>query len=355
MALRSLKNKPGRRIPKNLKQWIPLPFIFLLSLYLRHSNSLFPDIMRLFIRSLIPALLFLVFFLPFTVPAQTGHVETKEEARSRKKKEKEEKKKEMIPRWEFGINFGTYFANKYTANYYNGSDGNVNSISYVMTNKYWYEEIKLLCNAADTVIVREIPTNMHYHTALDGGLFFRYNFTRTLGLLFEFDYAQLKTDDLFTVEVDPAYYLTEPDLRLFGIHGKEQRLNFDLTVHYRFPVYKQKMNLFLEGGLNVNYVRVLKSFINIYDHEYSIINIYGNQYYIPNANLQEYENLQGGVGYGLHAGGGVGFMFSRQVGMEFGGYMNYSQVALVGYGAFSPSGGIFIRFVLTNLIGKEEE
>ena len=263
--------------------------------------------------------------------------------------------KEKITHWEFGINFGTYFANRYSANYYNGSDGNINKISYVMSNTYWYQEIAKLLNSNDTVVVREVPTNMHYNVAVTGGLFLRYNFTRTWGVFLEVDYAQLKTDAEFTVEVDPASYLTQPDLRLFGIHGREQRVNLDLGAHCRFPVYKNRMNLFLQAGLNVNYTGVMKSYINIYDKEYSLINVYGNQNYVPNSNLKEYQTNQGGFGYGLHAGGGIGFTFTDQIGLELGGYLNYITVNLEGYREFKPSFGIYLRFMLSNLINREEE
>jgi len=300
-------------------------------------------------------MLLLVLIFPLTGLTQTDKPGTKEEAKSRKQTIKEKMEEAKIPRWDFGINFGTYFANKYTANYYNGSDRNVNTISWVMTNKYWYDEIKLILNAADRVTVKEIPTNMHYNVALSGGLFFRYNFTHNWAMFVEFNYAQFKTDGLFTVQVDSAEYLTLQDLRLCGIHGREQRVNLDLGAHCRFPVYKKKMNLFLQAGMNVNYLKVLKSYINFNEHEYSIINIYGSQNYVPNSNLQEYQTIQGGFGYGLYASGGMGFTFSRQIGLEFGGYLNYSQVALEGYKQFSPSEGIYIRFVLNNLFGKEEE
>jgi hypothetical protein len=115
------------------------------------------------------------------------------------------------------------------------------------------------------------------------------------------------------------------------------------------------MNLFLQAGLNVNYAGVMKSYINIYDKEYSLINVYGNQNYIPNSNLQENQTNQGGFGYGLYAGGGIGFTFTDQIGLELGGYLNYITVNLEGYREFKPSFGIYLRFMLSNLINREEE
>ena len=43
-----------------------------------------------------------------------------------------EEEKDSVCRWECGISFGGYFPNKYSANYYNGSPGNINNVNYVM-------------------------------------------------------------------------------------------------------------------------------------------------------------------------------------------------------------------------------
>jgi len=336
---------------KNLFSSFPGSYFFIFAA----SDFYFLIDMRLYNHSVFPLIFFLALIFPLSGLTQTNKPGTKEETKSRKELNREKMEEDRIARWDFGINFGTYFSNKSTANYYNGSDGNVNTIKYVMSNYYWYQEIRHLLNAADTVIIEGLPTNMRYHVALTGGLFFRYNFTSVWGIFLEGDYAQLNTDGEFTANIDPATYLTEPNIQLFGIHGREQRVNLDLGVHRRFPVYRKKMNLFVQVGLNVNYCQVMKNYINFYDKEYSIINIYGNQNYIPNTNLQENQTYQNGFGYGLYAGGGMGFIFSRQIGLELGGYLHYITVSLEGYNQFRPSGGIYLRFVLNNLISREEE
>ncbi|HTX89079.1 MAG TPA: hypothetical protein VMC08_08825 [Bacteroidales bacterium] len=309
-----------------------------------------------FTRLLLPAFLIPLFLLlPPSSRAQKGNPDQTGKFSAQKNKKGSDEEKEKITRWEFGLNFGAYFANPYTASYYNGSEGNVNRISFVMTNKYWYQEIAQLLQSTDTVVVKEYPGNMHYTPAITGGLYFRFNFSRHWGIFLQMDYVQLKTDGQFTVQVDSAYYLTNPDIRLFGIHGREQRVNFDLGAHCRFPVYRNKMNLFLEGGMNFNYTGVMKSYIDFYGKEYSIINIYGNQTYVPNTDIQSNPTNQGGFGYGFLAGGGIGFTFTPQIGLELGGTMNYITVNLEGYREFRPSGVIYLRFILSNLINREEE
>ena len=63
-------------------------------------------------------------------------------------------------RWDLGLNFGLYLPSNYHAAFYNGSSGNVNNVDYVFKNKYWYQAIYNELNAADTVLVAELPTNM---------------------------------------------------------------------------------------------------------------------------------------------------------------------------------------------------
>ncbi len=304
---------------------------------------------------LIAAFTILMLLSPIVAFSKDPNVEPQDKPNTKIRPVEEKKEKEKITRWEFGINFGAYFGNKYSANFYSGDEGNVNTISYVMSNKYWYQEIALLLHSSDTIIVTGIPENMHYTPAIIGGLFLRFNFNRHLGIFVEANYAKLKTDGEFTVEIDPASYPTYPNLQNFGVHGREERVSMDLGLHYKFPVYKNKLNLFAQAGINVNYVRVLKNYITFYDKEYSIINIYGSKNYVPNSNLQEYSNIQGGFGYGLYLGGGMGFTFTPQIGLELGGYLHYIRVDLENYNEFRPSGSIYLRFMLSNLINGEEE
>jgi len=269
------------------------------------------------------------------------------------KNDEEGNEEKKFTRFEFGINLGTYFADKYTANYYNGSDQNVNKLSYVWSNIYWYREIALALQSSDTVIIRGLPTNMRYSVALNGGFFFRYNFLRNWGIFLDANYVKLKTSDAVTVEVDPATYLREPDLRILDIRGTEYRINMDLGIHRRIGIPKSIMNIFIQAAFNLNYTRVMSSSINVINQDYSLINIY-NQNYVPNSNIQENQVIQGGVGWGVKSGGGIGFNFSDQLGMELGFSVYYVTVNLEGYQKFNPSYEIYLRFLLSNLINRQD-
>ena len=266
---------------------------------------------------------------------------------NRKGKENDEDEEPVI-HWQFGLDFGMYAANNAPANFYNGSETNVNRLSYVMTNQYWYQNIKNALKANDTVIINGLPSRMSYKIALMGGLFVRFNFNKRNGLCLQANYAQLKADNAITVLVDPKTYLTIPDLRTYPIEGVEYRVMMDL-IYQRTFVLKSKINLFIQAGPAFNYTRVTKSSVFFEGTEYSMINIYGNQYYVPNTSLQENQVIEGGLGYGLMFGGGAGFPLTDYFAVEPGFYFHYNNVALQGYNQYGLSFGLYLRILLGNL------
>jgi hypothetical protein len=255
-----------------------------------------------------------------------------------------------VNRWSLGINIGMYDANKYPANFYNGSDQNVNKVSYVMSNTYWYQDIKNSLGLSDTgrVVVSGFPTNMHYKIVISGGVFARYNLSRNYGICLDANYTQLKAEDVVTFLVYPNYYNEFPDIRLIPISGTEQRIHFDLLLQRNFWL-KSNIYLFLQGGLNMNYTRVMKSIIYVVDQEYSLINTNIQGGYIPGANQQENQPIEGGFGYGLYLGGGAGIPLVDIFGIEPGGFINYNTVPLTGYNQFKVSFGFYLRLLFGNI------
>jgi hypothetical protein len=80
--------------------------------------------------------------------------------------------------FEFGINFGVYVPSKYNANYYNGSEKNLNNTQWVLKQDVFYDTIFNRMNAIDTVYIQEDgwPTNMHYKLAMMPGIYGQYTF-----------------------------------------------------------------------------------------------------------------------------------------------------------------------------------
>lgn len=295
-------------------------------------------------------LLILCLFISHHLIAQDNSSKEKpgKQALQRASKPKDEEKK--VTRWNFGLNIGMYDANKYPANFYNGSDQNVNNVSYLMSNYYWYQDIKnsLGLSATDSVAVNGYPTNMHYSIVMSGGVFIRYNLSRYNGICLDANYTQLKAENVVTFLVNPQYNYTFPDIRLIPISGVEQRIHFDLLWQENFWL-KSKIYLFLQGGLNMNYTRVMKSIIYVVNQEYSLINIYGLQGYLQGTNQQENQVIEGGFGYGLALGGGAGIPLVDKFGIEPGGFINYNNVALTGYNQFKLSFGFYLRILFGNI------
>lgn len=306
---------------------------------------------------IIPILILILLGTLMPLLAESQNKVAAESARDKKKRAKTdpwaefEEESDSIRRWEFGVNFGAYFPQKFSANFYNGSPGNVNNLNYVMSNKYWYQDIKLSLGSSDTVLVEGYPMNMHYQVGFTGGLFVRFNFNRKNGLFIQANYTQLKASDVVTLWVDPETYLTLPDIRSEPIVGKEGRVLIDLGYQRSFPL-KSKIFFFLQLGLTMCYTQVIKSVCVIEGQEYNLINIYGSQGYIPNTNSQTYNINQNAFGFGGNLGIGAGLPLNEVFGLEPGVSMQYYPVNLEGYGKFTPSFSVYLRILIG--LGKTE-
>lgn len=252
--------------------------------------------------------------------------------------------------YQFGLNVGLFLPNAYSANYYNGSSGNENNIKYFFGNYYNYQEIKRLLNVADTFFVKQFPTNMRYPPTASAGLYFAYHFNRKNSIYVQFNYVKLRPHDVFTVEVDPKEeYLTEPDLRLYTISGVEERINIDLGYSRSYPV-NPHIDFVASAGLAINDSKVLKAVINMEGKEFNIVNIYGNHTYVPGSNMQEYRFTQGGIGIGLHGGGGFVFNFANNFALQPGITLYWNNVHLEGYKDMKLSSYLYLRIIALNIL-----
>jgi hypothetical protein len=258
----------------------------------------------------------------------------------------EAEKDTLIHRIEFGLNFGAYFPNKYSADFYNGTPGNVNNVNYVMSNSYWYRDIKLALGATDTVLVDGYPTNMHYNVAFSGGLFVRVNFNRWNSIFLQANYTQLRAEDVVTLRVDPYNtYLSYPDIRMVPIIGREGRVMIDLGYQLSIPL-KSKINFFIQAGATMCYTQVIKSIFVVEGAEYNLVNVYGDNMYTPNTNSQTFNINQNSFGFGGYLGVGAGIPLTDMFGIEPGFFTHYYPVNLEGYPDFKPSFGLYLRIML---------
>ncbi len=256
--------------------------------------------------------------------------------------------------WDLGINFGMYCPSNYHAGFYDGSESNVNKISYVFGNKYWYNDIYNELNASDTVFVRELPKNMGYTPAFQVGFYFRRTFDNYFGVSLQFDYSKLTAADKFSVEVDPGYIAQEPDIRLYDIWGIEERVNIDLLVSRYFKLKNPMFIPFFEGGINISSTRVKENKIRIETLEYSLVDVYLSGSYVPGAPQNQYVIQQGGIGLGLSAALGVKMKFNDQVSIDPGFRIYFQKIKLDNYNLLKPAFSIFIRLSLTDFFTSNE-
>jgi hypothetical protein len=231
---------------------------------------------------------------------------------------------------------------------------NVNKISYVFGNKYWYQDIFNRLNASDTIFVLELPSNMRYGPSFQVGVYFRRTFDNYTGFSLQFDYSKLIATDKFTVEVDPNFILSEPDIRIYDIWGLEERVNIDLLFSKYFKTKNPVFLPFIEAGLNLSSTRVKEHKIKIEDLEYSLVDVYLSGGYVPNSPQNEYEIQQGGIGLGISAALGVKLVFNDQVSIDPGFRMYFQKVNLEGYQLMKPMCSLFVRLSLSDFFATYE-
>lgn len=250
--------------------------------------------------------------------------------------------------WKVGLNVGMYQANNYAANFYNGSEDNLNKISLITENFYHYQNIYDILDAADTLFVSGIPTNMKYDPAVAIGFVIRNNFRDDFAWFLQFNQVTLTARDLYTIEVDPKDFATEPDLRSFSVWGKEQRYMIDFGFSKEFPL-ENRYRAFIDLGVTLTNHKVVENKILVHDKEFSIINIYGNKPYVPNSGMQAYTIEQGGLGYGGFINSGIKLYVNDFFSIDPMVHVYMHTTGLEGYKTFKPHFYFNIRFCVNNL------
>jgi hypothetical protein len=250
--------------------------------------------------------------------------------------------------WDLGLNFGMHWANKYHAGFYDGSHENVNTIDFILGNKYHVQDIMHALNVADTFYLAELPQDMRYTPAFQIGIYFRKTFDNYTGLSLQFDYTKLTAGDVFTLEVDPQPNIgKEPDIRIYQIWGVEERINIDILFSKYFKTNNQMLIPFFESGININSTFVKDNSIKIENLQYSLVNNYIQGGYVPGVQPNTYHVQQGGIGWGVSAAVGLKMIFNKTVSVDPGFRVYYQTINLEGYEQFRPSYSIFVRLSLS--------
>jgi hypothetical protein len=258
------------------------------------------------------------------------------------KKKKQEEAEKPTPSFTFGINVGPYFASKHTANFYNGSPYNLNTIDLITNNYYYMQDVYRAYG--DTVSLWGLPQNMKYTSAIMAGIYFESSIGRTGALFIQFNFTKLTSKDVVIFKlgnVSTSY--ANPDLIECPIWGKETRMNIDIGMTKRIPII-DKIDYYVGGGVNFNNTLVKENKIYLGNVEYSLVNTYGNQPYIPNTNMQTYDVREGGIGFGAFLETGFKFKFGDLISVDPGVDIYWTKINFEGYKAFKPQFFPYIRF-----------
>lgn len=216
-----------------------------------------------------------------------------------------------------GFNVGSHFANKKTAMKYSGFSTNTLGVEWFFNNPQNQSRLNEFFEGQTYNIDKEdlydLPNRMKYLPSWEVGGIAGLRLSDGLDLFLEANVAQLKTENIFVVEVIPSSNSSNVnnEYKQIPVFGKEERLNLNLGLRIR--LYEgQNYSVQLPLFFNFNSVKLKENYfileesqppINIIHNSQNVVTSGGN--IISNSNNQP----PGGSGYGL----GSGLLFNYQI------------------------------------------
>ena len=256
------------------------------------------------------------------------------------------------------IDAGCAIPNQNTAAFYNGTNGNQNTIERILHSQMYGQNIwtnlvnqGLISPSAITdyhglQIVEQ--ANTEYTIALQLGLGLRYDFVKRFGMIARFDHIKLTAKGMFNLSSGaPTSILSNKNQYIpCGIYGTESRTYIDLGLFKSFFV-NDSWRFVLDFGLNLNSTKVLSNDIEIGGKEYSILDVWGGN--SPTYGMQSYGYYQSGIGYGFFITPCFEYVLPNAMGIDFGLSLYYIKVNIPGYEEFKPHCNLFVRFLTNKL------
>jgi hypothetical protein len=250
-------------------------------------------------------LLFLTTLLTFSLVAQDEDEEPYEE---------EEYRSFFI-----GVNVGSHFANKKTAMKYSGFSLNTYGVEWFFNNPQNEARLREQFDGQpykiDQQDLLDLPNRMKYRPSWEIGGIAGLRLSDGLDLFLEANVAQLKTENVFVVEVTPSSNTNNIEAdryRSFPVYGKEERLNLNLGLRIRLYEgmnYSVQLPIFF----NFNSVKLKENYFMLDENQPRINILHNSQNVIVGTNgaVISNNNTQppGGTGYGL----GSGLLFNYQI------------------------------------------
>jgi len=159
------------------------------------------------------------------------------------------------------------------------------------------------------------PTNMRYNPSIMLGLHLKYNFNLFSSIVFDINFARLKTVDKFsmiftgtTLQVNQ-----QQDIRLFDIIGAEDRIVINLGYRNGWEI-NTGANFYMEFGGSLTGTKWKENYVRLGQREYDL-----NINFIPGQPTQQGINApQTNFGLGFYGGTGMEFMFKDKFGFDLG-------------------------------------
>lgn len=268
--------------------------------------------------------------------------------------------------FDFYIGGGMFWGGKKTALYYNGSRQNECNLDYLFMNKYRVDEIKETVvklyphvSMNDQVTYREEDLNMNptYNLSYLIGLGVRYKIRNNWAVSLSYSFSRLSVTNKFLLFIPgqvPSNTYRMPEMTLVG---KEDRSLIDLSISYLFSDVHRIVKPFLEVGAQFNYVKVkqfdavlLDPKTNTPERTWTLLDPYNGASYVPGVDMQTYDVIYGGPGFGLSFSAGLKFVVNKFVSIDPTFYGCYSRLGLAIYGdkVMSFSYGAMVRVVMND-------
>lgn len=260
------------------------------------------------------------------------------------------------------IGSGAFFANKQNALYYNGSRLNECNLDYIFNNHYWYEEIQREVNRlyphvsiTDEISYREenLDWNVRYKIKTMLHLGARYKFGRNWGLALSYSFTRLTTSSQLLLNYSSVSG-NLVDAPVMELHGKEDRSMIDLSASYLISQLNPIAKPFIEVGAQFNFCKAKLFKALIGEREWTLLDPYNGQSYVPGAQMNTYDVIYGGAGYGLSFAAGLKIVVSKSVSIDpaFYGCMAAYGIKPLQERVFNFNYGVIIRLVMNDYFFK---
>lgn len=257
--------------------------------------------------------------------------------------------------FDFQIGAGVYFANKYTAQYYNGKSSNENNLDFLLLQKYRYDTLvqfvqqNIGYTIGDSLWINadDYPQNMSYKISYYINLGLSYHFSKNWSLSLRFSNTKLTAQDIFLLNFETQSG-NEFNHYLKGtLQGKEIRNMFSINVKYTFHPHKN-FKPFIGLGFQVLNLKIKSFNAYILNRDFNLLNT--GQNYTPGTQQQISYTEYGGTGFGFVGDIGLKIAFNKFISIDPSLSINWIKLPLTNYPNFKFNYAVYIAFVFNDLI-----